>query len=193
MRSQSMTHVASVPSPAGHTGHPAPSRAGISLFEVILSMVILATSLAAIGQLIYSGGQGAVKARLLTQAVFLAESKMGEIAGGAETLVSVADVPFPNEVGWTYSITVSSGPHTDLYNVTVDVNHTANSSMGKVHFDISRMVRDPGAVISARQAEAERQAQEDAAIAAESAASAVSTPSSGSSSSGASTTKARGR
>jgi Tfp pilus assembly protein PilV len=63
-------------------------NSGISLFEVVLALVILVTSLAAIGQLISSGGRGAVRSRLLTQAVFLAESKMAEMASGAAPLAS---------------------------------------------------------------------------------------------------------
>ena len=60
-------------------GPSAAGRTGISLFEVVLSLVILVSTLAAIGQLVSSGGRGAVRSRLLTQGVFLAESLMAEM------------------------------------------------------------------------------------------------------------------
>ncbi|MFM7163499.1 MAG: hypothetical protein ACKO3P_24370 [Planctomycetaceae bacterium] len=137
--------------------------AGISLFEVVLALVILVTSLAAIGQLISSGGRGAVKSRLLTQAVFLAESKMAEIASGAATLASGNNEPLvPDDPTWVANISVSSGPQTDLYIVTVEVVHQANSSLGRVSFDLTRMLRDPGSLIAERIAEEERKAAEEA-------------------------------
>lgn len=138
-------------------------NAGISLFEVVLALVILVTSLAAIGQLISSGGRGAVKSRLLTQAVFLAESKMAEMASGAAPLASGDNEQLlSDDPTWVANISVSSGPQTDLYIVTVEVVHQANSSLGSVSFDLTRMLRDPGSLIAERIAEQERQAAEEA-------------------------------
>lgn len=138
-------------------------NAGISLFEVVLALVILVTSLAAIGQLISSGGRGAVKSRLLTQAVFLAESKLAEMASGAAPLASGDNEQLlSDDPTWVANISVSSGPQTDLYIVTVEVVHQANSSLGSVSFDLTRMLRDPGSLIAERIAEQERQAAEEA-------------------------------
>jgi len=140
-----------------------PRRAGISLFEVVLALVILVTSLAAIGQLISSGGRGAIKSRLLTQAVFLAESKMAEMASGAAPLASANNESLiPDDPSWIANISISSGPQPDLYIVTVEVVHQANSSLGRVTFDLTRMLRDPGALIAERIAEEERKAAEEA-------------------------------
>lgn len=138
-------------------------NSGISLFEVVLALVILVTSLAAIGQLISSGGRGAVRSRLLTQAVFLAESKMAEMASGAAPLASGDNEQLlSDDPTWVANISVSSGPQTDLYIVTVEVVHQANSSLGSVSFDLTRMLRDPGSLIAERIAEQERQAAEEA-------------------------------
>ena len=54
------------PSSDGASG----DAAGISLFEVVLSLVILVSTLAAIGQLISGGGRGAVRSRLLRRECF---------------------------------------------------------------------------------------------------------------------------
>ncbi|MFN7770743.1 MAG: hypothetical protein ACK5UC_26400 [Planctomycetaceae bacterium] len=147
----------------------ASKRAGISLFEVVLSLVILVSTLAAIGQLISSGGRGAVRSRLLTQGVLLAESLMAEMISGAAPLASQTGVPIPNEPSWTADVTIESESQADLYLVTVRVQHLSNSSMGDVKYELSRLVRDPGGVLLARSAEAERLAAEEEEAAARSA------------------------
>lgn len=136
-------------------------RTGISLFEVVLSLVILVSTLAAIGQLISGGGRGAVRSRLLTQGVFLAESLMAEMISGAAPLASQTGVPIPNEPSWTADVTIESEAQADLYLVTVRVQHQSNSSMGDVKYELSRLVRDPGGVLLARSAEEERLAAEE--------------------------------
>ena len=142
---------------------------GISLFEVVLSLVILVSTLAAIGQLISGGGRGAVRSRLLTQGVFLAESVMSEMISGASPLASQTGVPVPNEPRWTFDVTIESEAQADLYLVTVRMQHQANSSMGDVKYELTRLVRDPGGVLLARSAEADRLAAEEEEAAARSA------------------------
>jgi Tfp pilus assembly protein PilV len=142
-------------------GPSAAGRTGISLFEVVLSLVILVSTLAAIGQLISSGGRGAVRSRLLTQGVFLAESLMAEMISGAAPLASQTGVPFPDEPRWTADVTIESEAQADLYLVTVRVQHQSDSSMGFVNYELSRLVRDPGGVLLARSAEEERVATEE--------------------------------
>ncbi|HBH51552.1 MAG TPA: hypothetical protein DDY91_06620 [Planctomycetaceae bacterium] len=141
---------------------------GISLFEVVLSLVILVTSLAAIGQLISGGGRGAVKSRLLTQGVFLAESLMAEMMSGATPLSSQSGVALPDHPDWTADVTIESESQTDLYLVTVRVQHQSNSSMGDVRYELVRLVRDPGGVLLARTTEEERLASEQEEAAAKS-------------------------
>jgi hypothetical protein len=141
---------------------------GISLFEVVLSLVILVSSLAAIGQLISGGGRGAVRSRLLTQGVFLAESLMAEMISGAAPLASQTSVPIPNEPSWTADVTIENESQADLYLVTVRVQHQSNSSMGDVKYELTRLIRDPGGVLLARSAEAERLAAEEEEAAARS-------------------------
>ncbi len=143
-------------------------RTGISLFEVVLSLVILVSTLAAIGQLISGGGRGAVRSRLLTQGVFLAESLMAEMISGAAPLASQTGVPIPNEPSWTADVTIESEAQADLYLVSVRVQHQSNSSMGDVKYELTRLVRDPGGVLLARSAEEERLAAEEEEAAARS-------------------------
>lgn len=161
------------------------SRLGISLFEVILALVILVTSLAAIGELIVQGGRGAVKSRLMTQGVFLAESKMAELVSGAASLTPATGVAIEGEGNWTYDIQIASGPTTDLHIVTVAVKHTANSKFFNVNYELSRMMRDPQSVITARLEEEERlKAEQEAATAPTSSSSGSSSQGSGGQSGG---------
>jgi len=159
-------------------------RSGISLFEVVLSLVILVTSLAAIGQLISGGGRGAVKSRLLTQGVFLAESLMAEMMSGATPLSSQSGMTLPNNPDWTADVTIESELQADLYLVTVRVQHQSNSSMGDVRYELVRLVRDPEGVLLARSAEEERLATEEEEAAAKSSQSSSGAASGGSSGSG---------
>jgi hypothetical protein len=163
------------------------ARWGISLFEVVLSLVILVSTLAAIGQLISGGGRGAVRSRLLTQGVFLAESLIAEMISGATPLASQTGVPIPNEPRWTFDVTIENEAQADLYLVTVRVQHQANSSMGDVKYELTRLVRDPGGVLLARSAEVERleaEEEEAAARSAQSSAGQASAGQAGGSSSG---------
>ena len=91
----------------------------------------------------------------------LAESLMAEMISGAAPLASQTGVPIPNEPNWTADVTIESESQADLYLVTVRVQHLSNSSMGDVKYELSRLVRDPGGVLLARSAEAERLAAEE--------------------------------
>ena len=53
-------------------------RRGLSLLEVILSIAILGTSMAIIGQVFFAGYRSAVKARDLSDATILCDSVMAE-------------------------------------------------------------------------------------------------------------------
>jgi hypothetical protein len=88
---------------------------------------------------------------------------MAEMASGAAPLASGDNEQIlSDDPTWVANISVSSGPQTDLYIVTVEVVHQANSSLGRVSFDLTRMLRDPGSLIAERIAEQERQGAEEA-------------------------------
>lgn len=151
--------------PPPHDREPpaAAARRGLTLFEVLLSLAILVGSLAAIGQLIVGGGRGAIRARLLTQAVFLAESQMAELVSGSIPLMSSEGVPLASDSAWTVSVSVGSGPSTGISTATVTVTHKSNSDLGNVTYALTRLVRDPATTLATRFAEAERLAAEQEA------------------------------
>ena len=58
-------------------------RSGLTLYEVVLSLVILAGSMTALAELIGTGRRAAVQSKLRTQAVLLCQSKLSEVVSGA--------------------------------------------------------------------------------------------------------------
>jgi prepilin-type N-terminal cleavage/methylation domain-containing protein len=158
----------------------APTRRGLTLFEVIVALAIFMGSIAAIGQLVATGVRGAVQARLQSQAVIRCESKMGEIVSGVLSLRSAsANVPFPDDSSWNWTVAVASGPHDGLYIVEVTVSHPSGTVAGNQSFALRRLVRDPQLALDAY---AKQQA--DAANSASSSTSSGTGTSGGSSSSG---------
>ena len=131
------------------------SRAGISLFEVVLALSIFLGAVVALSQLTNNGMRTAVSARLQTQAVLRCESKLAELVAGVEPLEDVAEQPFDDDENWTWSLTTTTGPHADLLNITVSANHNSGGERSLASYSISRLLRDPLVFEEAAAAEAE--------------------------------------
>ncbi len=129
-------------------------RAALTLFEVLLALAIFVGSLAVLSQLLSTGVRGAVKARLETEAIFRAESKMAEITAGAVPLEAVTGQAEHDNSDWTYSVAISQGPSDTLFVVTVTSAHPGQTQSSSVDFSLSRLVRDPQVLLDAAAAEA---------------------------------------
>lgn len=151
-----------------HCGRPQPkplcnsnlARAGLTLLEVVLALAIFVGSMAALGQLINTGVQSAVRARLETQAILRCESKLAEVIAGVEALESTDELPFEDNPAWTWSMEVVDGPHADLLMMYVTVNYAGGSSLANVSYSLERYVRNPQIFIDAQEAEAAAAAEE---------------------------------
>jgi Tfp pilus assembly protein PilV len=116
----------------------------LSLLEVLLSLLVFVVTLAAIGQLYFTGVNGALRARLQTEAILRAETVLGELLGGVLEFESVGEARFEDDPNWTYTIDISTGPAVDLFQVDVRVDRAgANSALGQVAFELTTFVRDP--------------------------------------------------
>lgn len=147
------------------------NRKGLSLLEVVVALAIFMGAIAAIGQLISTGVRGAVQARLQSQAVLRAETKMAEVVAGAVSLHG-ASGSFADDPAWAWSVSSAAGTQAGLYIVDVTVTHQSATTAGNQSYSLRRLVRDPQVAVDAY-----LKAQEAAAAAAASS-------SSGSSSSG---------
>jgi general secretion pathway protein I len=127
------------------------SRHGLTLLEVLVSVAIFLGSLTAIMQLLNTGQQAEVSARLQSQAVLRCESKMAEIVAGIEKPVSSADGTFlDDEIGnWKWSADVANGTATSLLKITVTVEHTPDGKDPNAAFTLTRYMRDPQLFIDA--------------------------------------------
>lgn len=135
-----------------------PCRQGLTLFEVLISLVIFVGAMAAIGQLVSNGVRGALQSRFQTQAAMMCEAKLGEVVAGVVPLVA-GQATYPDDPSWSWTLLVAPAPVPGLMRVEVTVQRQAGNSKGKVTFTMARYVRDPQLYIAAQQ-EADRIEQE---------------------------------
>jgi general secretion pathway protein I len=150
---------------------PAIGQRGMSLFEVLIALAIFVCSMAAIGQLVSSGVRAAVQARLQSQAVLRAETKMAEVVAGITSLHGASGT-FSDDTNWIWAAASTQSQHEGLYLVEVTVSHAGTTTSAKQSFTLRRLVRDP------------QRALDEYAKEQEEAANATTTSGSGSSSSG---------
>lgn len=131
-------------------------RSGLSLLEVLISVAIFLGALTAIMQLLNTGRESEVSARLKTEAVLRCEAKMAEIVSGIEKAESKSDGTFPDdEAGhWHWSADVGSGSATSLLQITVTVEHLPDGQNPNASFTLTRYMRDPQLFIDAALSEA---------------------------------------
>ncbi len=119
-------------------------REGISLLEVLISLAIFLTAITAIGQLVTIGSRAAVDAELEGEAAQRAESVLNEILAGVHPMSTTPATPFGDDPNWKWSLTVESGPHADLLQLTVSVFRQAGETdpIGQP-FQLKRLTRNP--------------------------------------------------
>lgn len=137
----------------------APGRAGLTLFEVVLSIAIFLMAMAAIGELIRLGSRASVQARLRTEAVMRCESKLSEVVIGVLPL-NDAGGAYPDDANWTWNLTVVASDVENLKLVTVTAVRTAPDGTIESMFSLKRLIRDPVIFEQAAEAEAEAAQQQ---------------------------------
>jgi general secretion pathway protein I len=122
---------------------PTNRRRGLSLFEVIIALAIFMCSIAAIGQLVSSGVRAAVQARLQSQAVLRAETKMAEVVAGITGLHGGSSGTFTDDQTWSWSVAATQSQHEGLYLVEVTAAHAGMTTAAKQSYTLRRLIRDP--------------------------------------------------
>ena len=136
-------------SPRGRAGRTRPRRArdAFTLLEIILSLAILCGAIATLGELSRLGMRQAEKARDLTQAQLLCQSKLAEITAGLAPAEAQESVPFEPtddeaESEWLYSIEVNPAAEAGLLEVRVTVTKDLPETRRPVEFSLVRWVVD---------------------------------------------------
>lgn len=94
-------------------------RHGLTLLEIMLSLIILGGALVAVGEPIRTASRSARDARDWTAAQVLAESLLAEITTGIVPAEPVERQPDPYDPDWVYSILVDNPNQDGLLQVTI--------------------------------------------------------------------------
>lgn len=116
---------------------------GISLLEVVIALAIFLAATTVIGQLISTGSQAAIGAQLKAEAARRCETVMSEAIAGVVPLESTGDMAFEDDPYWTWSLTVSDAPVTDLVQIEARVTRQTRAGQPPATMSLIRWVRDP--------------------------------------------------
>jgi type II secretory pathway pseudopilin PulG len=116
---------------------------GISLLEVVIALAIFLTATTIIGQLVSTGSQAAIGAQLKAEAARRCETVMSEAIGGVVPLESTGDVAFEDDPMWTWSLTISDAPVTDLVQIEARVTRQTRVGQPPATMALIRWIRDP--------------------------------------------------
>jgi prepilin-type N-terminal cleavage/methylation domain-containing protein len=121
---------------------------GFTLLEVILSLAILAGSLAALGEVMRLADQNAAMSRDETHAHIMASSIMDELISGYRTLTQVNQAVFdPNmDPAWLFSIAVEDTSYVELVAVRVLVEQQLDAQLQPARFELVRWLANPNFV-----------------------------------------------
>lgn len=128
---------------------PTAARSGFTLLEVILALVILAGSIALLGEAMRLGSQAATDASRETRAQILAEGVIDQLLSGAMSLQEVTEQPLEtdDQPGWTLTIAFLPCDAEELRAVEVLVRQEAEPGLPPPRFRVVRwMPLDPGAI-----------------------------------------------
>lgn len=126
------------------------ARHGLTLLEVLVSVAIFLGSLTVILQILNSGRDAELMARIETEAVMRCEAKMSEVIVGIEDAVSGGSQVFPDseDGSWSWQLEVADSGISGLLKVTVTVERTVNGAQ-QTSLALIRYMRDPQMFIDA--------------------------------------------
>jgi prepilin-type N-terminal cleavage/methylation domain-containing protein len=118
---------------------------GFTLLEVILSLAILAGSLAALGEVMRRADQDAALARDETQAQVLAASIMDELISGFRPLAAVGQAVIDPTIDppWLCSISIEDTAYVELIAVRVLVEQQLEPQLQPARFELLRWLPNP--------------------------------------------------
>jgi general secretion pathway protein I len=99
-------------------------RVGLSLLEVVLALSILGIAVGILSTIMQQSADNGLRARRMTQAQMVCESKMAEAMAGALQLQSTQWTPVASVDGtsWYYSLEVIPAEQPNMIGVVIQVN-----------------------------------------------------------------------
>jgi prepilin-type N-terminal cleavage/methylation domain-containing protein len=127
-----------------------PQRKGFTLLEIVISLAILAGSLAALGEVMRLADHNAQMVRDESQAQILASSVMDELLSGSRATQAVNQELFDynTDPPWLYSIAFDQTPYVELLLARVHVEQKLPPEQQPAHFELVRWVPNPDYVTS---------------------------------------------
>lgn len=98
------------------------ARGGLTLLEILLASVILATALAVIGQQNAIGVQAAIRTQLETEAAIHCQNLLSRLVTTGVPNGMISNQPLPETDGWLWSATRTASPFDELQMLTVSVH-----------------------------------------------------------------------
>jgi type II secretory pathway pseudopilin PulG len=127
---------------------------GFSLLEIILSLAILAGSLAALGEVMRQSDRNAVLSSDETRAQIIAASIMDELIAGSRPATAANRTVYnpDDEPPWLYSVAIENTSYAELVGVRVLVEQQLESESRPPTFELVRWVMNPDFVAQAQSA-----------------------------------------
>jgi prepilin-type N-terminal cleavage/methylation domain-containing protein len=121
------------------------TASGFTLLEIILSLAILAGSLAALGEVMRLADRNASLSRDETDAQIIATSIMDELIAGYRALTPVNQMVLNPDISppWLYSIAVDQTQYTELIALRVLVEQQLDSELAPARFELIRWMMNP--------------------------------------------------
>lgn len=125
--------------------HRVARRRGLTLLEIMLSLIILGGALVAVGELIRSASRSARDARDWTAAQVVADSLLSEITTGIVPAVPVERQADPYDPDWVYTIGVENPSQNGLLQITIVVERADVVTNGQTSqpYRLVRWMLDP--------------------------------------------------
>lgn len=117
-------------------------RAGLTLLEVLLSLLVLVVALAGISSLIFIGRYSAADAQGMTQAQLLCETKMDSIVTGIDPAESSQGL-FPENSDYMFEVTTQQPGTPGLLSVRVRVSQNPSNFENPLEYSLVRWIPDP--------------------------------------------------
>jgi hypothetical protein len=120
----------------------------------VLALAILAGAIAVVGELVRVGSLSAARARDLTQAQLICESKLAEITSGIAPPDPVSGATYELDVDWLYSVEAVTADIPGLMMLRVTAVQNLAPEQRPVEFSLTRLIQDPSVVLTPAQSTA---------------------------------------